>query len=329
MWRKGIIHLIVVALGAYIATAGQPEQAPAGEIAVPSFDEPGGQGLRSAADPNQTWDQAAHLAEEWTSVTQTIRVDRSALTYRYVAAGCAFTILDPNGLLGFASSPVDGVLAVDENARVFYSSHVQSGRSYRAPTYDKKRTADGQYVSEVQPYSFLVTIPLDSKRACPVMISRLEVSTYVLIAGVMKNVDLPFQASQQWVDVVPGLQVLVEKADVTGTRYEYSINVKHSPNQVDVLSLSSLYFQGNPPEVVVAKIDILDAQGQSIPDHSSGIFLNRATYRGRGLGDMTVTGSGDGNLCGGAATIRFVLALDAYEKEIRLVLQNIPVPILW
>jgi hypothetical protein len=329
MWRKGIIYLGVVALGASLATAGQPEQVPEGEIAVPRVDGRDRQGLRADADPNQVWDQAAHLAEGWTSVTQTLRVDRNALTYRHVAVDCAFTIIDPNGLLGFAGSPVDGVLAVDENAKVFYSSHVQSGSSYRPPSYIKRRTPDGQYVLEPQPHTFRVTIPLDPERACPIMIGRLEVSTYVLIAGAMKNVDLPFQASPQWVDVVPGLQVLVEKANVAATHYEYSINVKHSPNQVDVSSLSTLSFRGHPPEVVVTKIDVLDAQGQSLPDRSSGLFSNRATYQSRGPGDMTLTGSGEGNLCGSATTIRFILALDAYEKEVRLVLQDIPVPILW
>jgi len=129
--------------------------------------------------------------------------------------------------------------------------------------------------------------------------------------------------------VAPGLQVLVEKADITGTRYEYSIQVKYDPSQVDVSSWSRSLYRSDPAQVVVTKIDILDAQGKSIRDQSTGIFVNGATYRGRGLGDMTATGSGDCQLCGGAATIRFVLALDAYEKEIRLVLQNIPVPILW
>jgi len=62
---------------------------------------------------------------------------------------------------------------------------------------------------------------------------------------------------------------------------------------------------------------------------SSSLFSNRTNYTSRTTGGVTLTGSGDCNLCGGAATIRFVLALDSYEKETRLVLQNIPVPILW
>jgi hypothetical protein len=128
---------------------------------------------------------------------------------------------------------------------------------------------------------------------------------------------------------VPGLQVLVEKADITGTRYEYSIAVKYNPGRVDVFSWSRLLFRGDPAEVLVTKIDILDVQGRSIPDQTMGLFQNRAAYPARGLGDMTATGSGECRLCGAAATIRLALALDSYEKEIRLVQQNIPVPILW
>jgi hypothetical protein len=315
MWKKGIIHLIVAALTTSLATAGQPEQVAPGEL-----------DLQSAADPGPMWDQAAHLVEGWASVTQTLRVDRHSLPYRQVVVDCAVTIIDPNGLLGFAGSPVDGILAVDENARVFYSSHVQSGSSYRPLQYLKTRTADGQYVSEPPPYRFNVTIPLDLQRPCPVLITRLEVSTYALVAGAMRNVDLPFQASAQWMDVAPGMQALVEKADVAGTRYEYRIEVKYNPSQVDLSSYSIL--RGNPTEVVVTKIDVLDAQGRSIPDHSSGVFSNRSDYGSR-AGGVTLTGSGEGNRCGDATAIRFVLALDSYEKELRLVLQDIPVPILW
>jgi hypothetical protein len=251
------------------------------------------------------------------------------ITYRYLSVDCAFTIVDPNRLVGLDAGPIDAVLALDENAKIFHSSTAPSGASYRPLQYARKRTADGQWRSELQPYSFSVTIPLDFGHVCPLLISRLEVPVYALVAGAMKNVDLPFQATPQWVDVVPGLQVLVEKADVTGTRYEYRIEVKYSPNQVDVSSLSTGSLRGNPPEIIVTKIDILDAQGQSIPDHSSGLFSNRTDYPRRAAGEVTLTGSGDCQLCGGAATIRFVLALDSYEKEIRLVLQNIPVPILW
>jgi len=254
---------------------------------------------------------------------------RCGITYRYLSVDFAFTIVDPNRLVGLDAGPITAVLALDENARVFHSATARSGSSYRPLQYVHRTTPDGQGVSELQPYRFSVTVPLEFGHVCPLLISRLEVPVYILVAGAVKNVDLLFQASPQWVDVAPGLQVLVEKADITGTRYEYSIDVKYNPGQVDVSSWSRSLFRGDPAEVVVMKIDILDAQGQSIRDQTTGLFLNGATYPGRGLGDMTAAGSGDCNLCGGAATIRFVLALDSYEKEIRLVQQNIPVPILW
>ncbi len=326
MWRRGVIHLIVVALLTCVATAGQPEQATVGASAVPTVAEPE---LQSAADPNQRWDPSAHLVGGWTSVTRTAQADPNLITYRYLSVDFAFTIVDPNRLVGLDAGPITAVLALDENAKVFHSSTARSGSSYRPLQYVHKRMADGQWVSELQPYRFSVTIPLEFGHVCPTLISRLEVPVYALVAGAVKNVDLPFQANPQWVNVAPGLQVLVEKADITGTRYEYSIAVAYDPGHVDVSSWSRLLFRGDPAEVIVTKIDILDAQGKSIRDQSTGIFLNGATYPNRGLGDMTATGSGDCTLCGGAATIRFVLALDCYEKEVRLILQNIPVPILW
>jgi len=76
MSRRDVISLIVVALGACVAAAGQPEQAPVGANVVPSVAEP----VLQSADPNQAWDPSVHLVGGWTSVTRTTHVDRNLIT---------------------------------------------------------------------------------------------------------------------------------------------------------------------------------------------------------------------------------------------------------
>jgi hypothetical protein len=330
MWRSGIISLVVVALSMCVTAAEQPTQVTPGDIAIMAVEAPGGLALQSAADPNQTWDPAAHLAGSWTSVTLTSRTDRNSdVPARSLAVASSFTITDPNGLLGLTQSPT-GILALDQNAKVFYSSTVGRDRFYMPPMSIKTMKA-GQWVSELQPYTFSVSMPLDPNCACPLMLTKLQWSTYALVAGTVKNVDLPFKVSDKWVDVATGLQVLVEKADITGTSYQYSIKVKYTPSKVSMSSGSVLLVgDQKPPEVIVTKVDVLNTQGKSIPDQASGGFSSGSSYTGSGdTMTGTSTGSGNCNICGTAATIRYTVTLNAYEKEIRFLLQNVPVPALW
>ena len=85
------------------------------------------------------------------------------------------------------------------------------------------------------------------------------------------------------------------------------------------------------PEVVVSKVEVLNAEGKSIQDQANGGgFGGGGSYTGTTT-EMTGTSTGTGNcnICGTAATIRYTLAFNAYEKEIRFLLQNVPVPALW
>ena len=321
MWRSGIISLIVVALWACVAPAGQPEPTNAADIAILSVDEPG----------EQTWDPAAHLAGSWTSVTLTSRLDRNSdVPARTLVVASSFTLTDPNGLLGMTRTPT-AILALDQNASVVCSTAAARDRFYTTPLSIKKMVA-GKWVDELLPYTFSVNVPVDSARAYPLMLTKLQWSTYALVAGSVKNFDIPFKATTQWVELVPGLQVLVEKADVTGTSYQYTMKVKYNPSKVSMISgMTFLVGDQKPPEVIVSKVEVLDAQGKSIQDQANGGgFGGGGSYTGT-MTEMTGTSTGTGNcnICGTAATIRYTLSLNAYEKEIRFLLQNVPVPAVW
>lgn len=85
--------------------------------------------------------------------------------------------------------------------------------------------------------------------------------------------------------------------------------------------------QDAPPEVVVMKLDVLDPNGNSIPDQGKGGFSSNSGSGSPGDdGSATSRGSGTCAICDSAATIRYILALDVYEKEVRFAIENVPVP---
>jgi hypothetical protein len=310
----------------------------AGDIAIIAAEAPGGLTLQAAADPNQTWDPAAHLTGNWSSVSTTARIDRNSTTSNWSASVAgSYAITDTTGLLGLTQSPTQ-VVATDQKGQVVYSMPVpkQLSRFYLPLQYIKMYSG-GQWVSQLQPYNFSVTLPVDPNVGCPFLLSRLEWSTYALVTDTIKNVDVPFKASTAWVDVAPNVQIQVTKADVTGSSFQYSLNVKYSYSKVSFLSGGATLLVGDqkPPAVMVTKMDVLDAQGKSIQDQASGGYSftsGGSSSSSSSSSDNTTgtySGTGNCNVCGAAATIRFVVALNSYEKEIRFLLQNVPIPGLW
>jgi len=308
MWKRGIIRLIVVALGASMAAAGQP----------------------NAADPNQAWDPAAHLTGDWTGVSVSARIDRDAnVPARFIAVAATVAVTDPNGFLGLSRTTMS-VLAFDPNGQQVCSTPSVRDRTYWPPTRIWVKKA-GRLVPQLQPYKVPVDIPLDPNRACPVMVSRLEWSMYALVAGTFKSVDLPFKTSNQWADIAPGLQVLVTKASITGTRYAYSLMLKHDRMKVRLVPVSGHVTVGGGwtlPEVTVSGVDLRDGQGDPIEEQACYGSLGVPRSDSSEITD-TLSGSGHCTNCGTAVTIHLVLGLDAYEKEVRFTLPNIPITVLW
>jgi hypothetical protein len=115
-----------------------------------------------------------------------------------------------------------------------------------------------------------------------------------------------------------------------------------------------LWTQDPTPDVIVTKLDLLDAQGKSLTDGaSSSSSTGGSSTSGAGAGgssggvtragdsgdlitatadpssDLTTgTASGVGSYSGGgtAAKFRFTLALKPQQQQLRFILENVPVP---
>jgi hypothetical protein len=305
MWRKSIIHLIVAALWVPLA-AGQS----------------------NAADPNQVWNPAAHLSGDWTGVSISARLEPGMnFPSRFITVAASVSVTNSDSFLGLNQTPT-AILALDPQARQVCSIQPIPDRTYSRPktTWIMKGV---QRVPRLDPYAVAVNIHLDPNRACPIMLSRLEWSMYALVAGMVANVDIPLQASNRWESLVPGLWVLMEKAKIAGAAYEYSLRLRYNPQQVRVMSIPATLTVGGGwklPTAILSGVHARNARGEVIEDQSNHGSLD--TVRSDAT-EATGAYSGAGSCTFGntAATIRFVLALNPYEKEARFAVTNVPIPV--
>jgi hypothetical protein len=317
--RSGILtSLIVVALCAGAATTGQPGPNKDGAIQALAVADPN--------DPNKPWEATAHFAQHWDAVTLAFQTDgESTIPNRTVSIACAVTVTDPRGIIGVSAVPT-GVLALDRDATLICDLRRDSPRSYEPLRY-VQTLQDGEWVSELQPYSFSVEVPLGEPNAPGsfFMLSQVQWSMYALVTNQLKKVDLPFAPSAEWVEVTPGLQILVEQATVSEGTYQYRLQAKCDPRQVLYSSGGGIKVSpGRPiPATAVVKMEILNALGWPTEDQAAGGSFSDSGAEITG----TMSGMGACDRWGAATTIRFTLGLGVCEKEIRFLLENVPVPV--
>ena len=357
MRNRSITQLIVVALCACTMAAQRPVQAPYGDILVMAVGEPADlQALASPlpAGPPNVWVPAENIVATWESITSMSKLYNPAdkpgakVPERSLSLSARVEVVDVNGLLGFDST-AQGTLVLDEKPRVVYSQAVPSKycRFYWPLRYTKKMVA-GQWVSELQPYNLTVDMPLDPNRPYPTLLGRVEWSTYALVNTEAKTVDVPFSLTADWLTLTPGVEIKVEQATAESGRYQYRIATRYSRSKVlwtPSGAAISIWTSDPTPEVIVTKLDILDAQGKSLTDGvssgsstggsggggssgSSGGLIAAAAERASDLTTGTTSGMGSYSGGGTATTFRFTLALKPRQQQLRFILENVPVPIL-
>ncbi len=341
MRRTSIISLIVVALGAGIAAAGEPVRCNYGDILIAAVGEPNdpnGQTPGPGSGPGQPWDPANHVVATWESLTSMSKLYNPAekpnakVPDRSLSLAAHVDVIDVNGLIGFDSA-VTGTLVLDEKAGIVYSGKPIPSRYchfYWPLHYMKKMSPSGQWVSELQPYNVTVNMPMDANHPYPLMLSKVEWSMYALVAGEVKTVDVPFRPTTDWLTLAPGLEIKVEKITADSNKYEYRLATRYSHSKVEWATggAIALWTQDPTPEVILTKLDVLDPQGKSIPDQGNGGFSSSAGAGGSGdLMTGTASGSGNCDICGTATTFRFTLALKPAQQELRFTLENVPVPL--
>ena len=342
MWTDNIIKLIVVPLCVCTMVTERPAQAMYGDILVMAVGEPNAPVPRPGPDPNKPWDSAAHVVATWESLTSMSKLYNpiakpgGKAPERSLSISARVDVIDVNGLIGFDSAAT-GTLVLDEKAGVVYSKPVPTSRHchfYWPLRYVKKMPTPGQWVSELQPYTLTVNMPIDPNRPYPLLLSNVEWSMYALVATEVKTVDIPFRPTTDWLALAPGLEIKVEEITAESTKYQYRIGMRYASGKALWAAsgaATSLWSDAPTPEVIVTKVDVLDPLGKSIQDQTaSGAFGGGAGAGGSGdlvTGTASGSGSCSCSICGTATTFRFTLALKPHQQELRFVLQNVPVPL--
>ena len=178
-------------------------------------------------------------------------------------------IIDSNGLIGWATTPTS-VLALDQDGAVVASSTPSNSpvRSYQQPR--SWTMPPGSLLPSIWIGSTL-SLPVDPNAAYPEMFSRVEWTMNVLVAQEVKTVDIPFKANETWVELTPGMEIMVEQATVEEGKYQYRIKLKYDRTKVEYLMSGSvsLWRDKQLPAVAVLKMDVLNAEGKSIRELSS------------------------------------------------------------
>ncbi len=328
---KTWLALVVCTCG--VAAAGEPNE-PVGE-------------------PNKPWITAEHLTAGWESIALTTRhfnkdspEHRMDSVLRSMSLEGRIEVIDPNGLIGLAEIAMDAS-AFDESGKRIPTARI----SQSAPPYKPLRETitvwvpTGERIVGFAPFTCSIDM-LESDAPFPPVLGKVEWSMAALVSDTFKVVDVPFAVSDDWIELAPGLDVLVEQAVAKNGRYEYRTKTRYDPNRVQYLhvgkdvsrprSLAEIrdredysWPDGVLPEIIVTEIDVIDVEGNSIRRGSEGmvaIGTGGAFNPSDNRRIVTYDYSSRCPDCADAAFIRHVLAFKPYGRQVQFVLENVPVP---
>ncbi len=292
--------------------------------------------LPAQEEPNVPLDPADYFGPYWRSVTLQSELynpleepgrDPNAQTTLAVSGGVR--LLDDTGLVGI-DRQVGKIVALDQDGVEIYASANEPpiSRSYETIAEATRLAA---VMGRDDEFWLNLSIPMDREMGCPSALSRVEWSLGVLMADAFEVVDIPFEPNETWIELVPGLEILVEEAVVDEGRYSYRIQAIYDPNLASFSTTGRAHFWRDevPPPAMMMAMDILNAGGEPVyqPGTSGGFGSSESGLPPLdGLRTLIATGTGRCSTCGDAATLRFTFALAPYEEEARLALENVPVP---
>jgi len=260
---------------------------------------------------------------------------------RKISLSGRIAVPDPNGLIGLSKYPTD-IQAWDELGNPLESGSDDDDKVIYVPLEYAATlwVPTMEWMLDAVPYDFSLALRLDPDSPFPTALSRVEWSMTVLLSDRFEVIDIPYAETEDWTELVPGLEMLVSQAYAAEGQYNYVLQSRFDPGRVvhrDYRDRGSWEDGGYPwtetkaPELVVIAIDVLDAQGHSV--HYQGSDAGSATvgaYRELFAEPAVVARHGIGNCqaCGQAASFRLTLAYEPYEQEVRLSLEDVAVPSL-
>ncbi len=293
--------------------------------------------LAGALPAQEAPDMAVAFEPYWRSVTLQSQLynpveepdrDPNAETTLQISGGVR--ILDDTALIGIEMTRRDAIVWDQDGVEIYSTVAGPSlSRTYQS-IEDATRLA--AVLGRGKDFWFNLGVPLDRELGYPSALSRVEWSLGALMADAFEVVDVPFEPNETRIEMIGGLEILVQEASVEEGRYSYRIQASYDPNLVSYLIGGSwhLWRDEVPAPAMLIKMDMLNAAGKSVWDVSSSGSSGSSSGTGARSSDgrmvATSSGSGQCSACGTVAMIRFTFALAPYERQATLTLENIPLP---
>jgi hypothetical protein len=174
-------------------------------------------------------------------------------------------------------------------------------------------------------YSYMtLSFPMDPNVGYPLLLKEVSWATYALLYRQDKWVDVPFQVTGQWVEIVSGVRIQLTEATSRDGIYRYSFKAEFGGSTNPFMGSVSVSQGETLPGAVISKMQLLDAKGTVI--NGSGTSGSFGWSMTGGSGTANCTGHGDCDSCGDVKTMRFWVAVSPYEIKLPFVLRDIPVP---
>lgn len=319
-----------------------------GALSVPSV------ASERAGDPNEIgWDVTDRFAFVWDSVEVSSQVFNPSYTgvrdlyecQRRLTVVGKIHVLDSNDLVGMqVNDPtVLQVIGSDGNDVTWTPLPLCPLRQYQELEYTWPVPQEPPYRATnpvLQPYDVSVSFCVNPSQRPLSSVSLFQSSSLslfqwcasALYAEDVIEVDVPFAASDDWLEVAPGVQIRVTKATVECCDYAYWTTVKHPGGSVQ--ALDARLSPGKPvADYLVIGTLLLDAEGNPIQERddriSPAIWFERV--------ESTSLGTA---ACGGwlntffvtqteVTSIRHIIVVHPHEVKVPFALTDLPLPSLW
>jgi hypothetical protein len=303
--KKGSPWLAVVAWGLVLAVGG---------LARAADDGAAGQDV-NWAEPND----AMLFSAGWTYATLSSMLYNPAEDPDLAAKGTTRTLsvagyvnINTAGkVLGTILTASDVKAVTETGAELTGSRHMSS--SWRS--YSDFGIVHGQASTSLD-------FPMDPNRGYPVLLKEVSWSLCALMYQQERWIDVPFQVTGQWVQLVPGIKVQFSQAVSQDGVYRYQFGGQYEGpgnpfnNHVSVHEYSPL------PWYVVTKMQLLDAKGLPVKPETGSSSMSGSA------GTAACSGNGECDTCGGVKTVRFWVVTGLYEIKLPFVVTDVPVPTL-
>jgi hypothetical protein len=274
--KNGRLCLVVLSWGVVLATGGAVGVA---EDSVAGLDA-------NWAEPND----AEMFSATWTLVTLSASCSNPAesgatsdtAVTRTLAVSSRIHVGPPGNVFGLSQMlPIDLRAVTDTGAELIGQRGLPAIRTY-APLDSHNNKA------------MMFRFPMDPNQGYPSVLRQISWTGYALLYRQQQWIDVPFEATDQWVQILPGVQIKFTQVTLREGMYQYEFDGQYEMPTSPFDSEPVVHENRPLPAYLVTQIELLDAEGWTITPQTQ--YSRSHSLMG------TVTGSGGGmcSSCGEA-----------------------------